>query len=83
MSTLTLVHGDERVEVTAEQAAAVTEYLWKGLLPGAVVSAAKLSVALDRVPEHGRSVEFEAYEWPSVRGALDALGRRRTRKRPR
>jgi hypothetical protein len=71
---LTLVHGAERVDVSREHAAAVTDYLWRGLLPGAVVSAAKLSEALERPVGRGpRQVEFESYEWPSVRGALDAL----------
>ena len=72
---LTLVHPDGRLVLSADQAQAVTDYLWKGLLPAAVVSAAKLSEALaaTRGPAT-REVELESYEWQSICGALDALG---------
>jgi hypothetical protein len=65
--TVTLVHGGERVELSAEQVDAVVDYLWKGLVPGAVVAAATLAGA------NGRE-ELEAYEWQPVRAALAALG---------
>jgi hypothetical protein len=72
---LTLVHADGRLVLSEEQAQAVTDYLWKGLLPASVVSAAKLSEAL--APHQGTAtgeVALEPYEWQSICGALDALG---------
>jgi hypothetical protein len=77
---LTLVHAGERLELSIEQAQEVTDYLWKGLLPAAVVSAAKLSEALARPRARMPvDVELETYEWQSVTGALDALGLPRQR----
>jgi hypothetical protein len=64
------------VELTRAEASALADFLWKGLLPGAAVAAARLSDALDTTPGDGvPDIRFEPYQWPAVRTAIAAIGR--------
>jgi hypothetical protein len=75
VSNLVLAFAGERVEVSRERAAALADFLWQGILPGAATSAAKLTETLAASELRGlRLVEFEPYETEAIRGALKALG---------
>jgi len=70
----TLVVSTRQIQVSRDTAQAVADHLWKGLRPGAVTGAAKLSAGLDpRAPAQRRLVEFDEYEAPAVLDALDAV----------
>jgi hypothetical protein len=66
----------EGVELTRAQASALADFLWRGLLPGAAVAAARLTDALSTAPADGMpDVRFEPYQWPAIRTAIAALER--------
>lgn len=74
-SRLTLRLAGKRIELSSHAAVAVADHLWRGLRPGAVTAAARLSGAVAaRDPASTPCVEFQEYEFDAVYDALEVVG---------